>query len=118
MRIEPGIVERMAIAGHAAFQAAVAPSLGDWFKPEAWDGAEEHVKAYYRAAARASLETLREPTDAMLHAAWCDRYKGYGNSPEVAHSLATERLASQALRWQDLSSHRSMIDAALSEADG
>lgn len=100
--VVPEMVERMAIAGHAAFQAAIGPSFGDWFQPETWATVDEHVKSYYRAAARANLEILREPTEAMLIA-------GLIPCRDDRYSLAD---AEAVKVWPR------MIDAALSPSDG
>lgn len=96
----PDLIERMAIAGHAAFQAAIAPSLGDWFKPETWDGADHCVKLYYRAAARANLEVLREPGDAVICAVENKAEERYNAAPDM-------------MRWYGEDVWAAGIDAAL-----
>lgn len=67
------------------------------------------------AFARAAIEAMREPTEAMRHAVWYDQYITCGGSPKEADMLARKRVKDPTQREQDLSSFGALIDAALAE---
>ena len=73
-----------------------------------WPGTEENQE-YWRAAARAAIEAMREPTEAMLEASWAAT-RDMSPDERMPALLATGRDAHQIK-----TKHRyaAMIDAAL-----
>jgi hypothetical protein len=62
----PEMVDRVAEAMYEAFMAATKNAFPPDHKRDSFWQTEAHVRAYYRRAARAGIECMREPTVLML----------------------------------------------------
>ncbi|GJD41329.1 hypothetical protein OICFNHDK_3812 [Methylobacterium bullatum] len=70
-----------------------------------------------RTIARAAIAAMREPTDEMRYAGWFNRLKFRGETDEAAARMAIEKVRDHRQSWEDLSSYRTSIDAALGNAE-
>lgn len=89
-------------------QDEVAESIFDVIWPtQEWDGSEAACRAVASAAARAAIEAMREPTEAMAIAGGGEPYLATSEQPlvfaEIREVIAVENI------WQ------AMIDAALED---
>jgi len=67
--------------------------------------------------ARAAINAMRVPNEAMRYAVWHDQYVTCGGEPHLADALARKRVADPVQREQDLSSFSACIDAALASPE-
>jgi hypothetical protein len=95
------MVERVARAICEAERMNPDDKLGGW--------------RHWQDAARAAIEAMREPTEAMRFAVWFDQYKHCGGSDKEAEMLARVKVADAGQRAQDLSSFSALIGAALAQ---
>jgi len=81
------MVEIVARAAHARSSARLDEVIPPPppFPSKSWENTDEHVREHWRIVARAAILALREPTEAMVKAAWAlDVCKDGGVDPEMA----------------------------------
>jgi len=87
------MIERVA---EAIYLAHIKNYAGLAKQPEGkWEQLADWQKDYGRAQARAAIEAMREPTDAMIEAGWQDGMAGFGEGEEcepVWHAMIDEAL--------------------------